>query len=80
MLFSCSDGVIQNVNLDLIATDIIDKEYRTRIMGVTVDTVWFTYTRQESLTGCCKVELRKSHYYKTGGLLFSLDLAELPRM
>ena len=42
--------VVQNVNLDMVVVDITDKEFRTKIIGVTVNgRTKFTYTGQADL-------------------------------
>ena len=49
-LFTSPRRVVQNVNLDLVVVDIIDKEFRTNVIGVSVNgRSRFTYTGQASL-------------------------------
>ena len=49
-LFTSPHRVVENVNLDLVVMDTTDKEYSTRVVGVTVDgRVRFTYTGQVQL-------------------------------
>ena len=49
-LFTNPTRIVQNVNLDLVVVDIIDKEFRTKIIGVSVDgRSRFTYKGQASL-------------------------------
>ena len=49
-LFTNPRRVVQNVNLDLVVVDVIDKKFRTRVIGVSVNgRSRFTYKGQASL-------------------------------
>ena len=49
-LFTWPKRVTQNVNMDLCVVDTVNKDFRTRVVGVTTDSrLKFTYTGQTSL-------------------------------